>query len=235
MSQTLLLCVPFAGGGASFFHPWRRICADAVEVVALQLPGRERRFAEAPQTSVAEAVPDLVRQLPADIGQRRVALFGHSLGAVLAFELAIAIEQTGATVHRLFVSGSPAPFEVRETSALAASDTEFIDRVKQFAGYDHPALADPQLRDLILPVLRADVTMHESYRAEGSRSVRAPITVLRGKKDELVSRAAVAGWSGATSSSVSFEEIDGGHMYLADRGVEVVRLVSEQTAIETVA
>ncbi len=235
MSKTLLLCLPFAGGGASSFHSWQRVSPDEVEILPLQLPGRERRFDEVPLTSIHAAVADLAGQLPVDLHQRRVALFGHSLGAVLAFELAIAIEQTGTVVTRLFASGSPSPYDGRDATASAADDSEFVERVKNFAGYDHPALANPELRELILPVLRADVGMHEAYRADPTRLIDAPITVLRGRDDDLVPAEAVAGWAGATSSgTVTHVDMDGGHMYLTDHSAQIVSMVVEQTSVKAV-
>lgn len=164
---TKLVCLPYAGAGASFYRPWTAVAGDALEIVALQLPGRERLIDEEPYRDAHRAVDGLLAQLRERLGDGggRVALFGHSLGAVLAYELAhrLAAEPGVEPVH-LFVSGSPAPGQGRARRATGLSDDEFLARVGEFAGYRHPAFDDPEMRELLLPALRADVEMHENHR-----------------------------------------------------------------------
>ncbi|NLU65616.1 thioesterase [Rhodococcus sp. HNM0563] len=226
--STTLVCIPFAGGGASFFAPWKRNAREDISLVPMQLPGRERRFAEPPVTCVADAVADLLDQLPSETAERLV-IFGHSLGAVLAFELTRALERTGTAVDLVVVSGAPPPYEQRSETAAGLEDDDFVDRVVHLAGYEHPALGNPELRDMILPALRTDVSMHESYCAEPSSKVAAPITAVRGQADTLVSEDEVCGWARATrSSSFDVETLSGGHMYLTERFGEVIDLVARR-------
>src|SRR5918999_550347 len=160
-----VLCFPFAGAGAAAFRRCQEFSARRVRVVPIELPGRATRFAEPPYTDVSEAAdglhPEILELLD---GEPEVALFGHSLGAVLAFEMALRLEASVA-VRGVFVSGSPGPYTRRARQASGLSDGEFLDRVKELAGHSHPALDDPELRELLLPVLRADVEMHEAYIA----------------------------------------------------------------------
>jgi surfactin synthase thioesterase subunit len=215
MSPTVLVCLPFAGAGASFFRGWR--CA-ALRVMPVQLAGREERFTETPSTDVASAVDDaLPRVLERIEGGERVALFGHSMGAVLAFELARRISALGAVpLARLFVSGAPGPWSHREHRASGLDDEAFLAQVELFAGYSHPALDDPELRALLLPTLRADVEMHENYRPRPRDPLTVPITTMRGRADMLVSAEQIAEWGRATTGRVSGVEFDGGHMYLTE-------------------
>lgn len=167
MEETVLICLPFAGAGASFFAPWQGQAPAGLTILPVQLPGREKRFAEPAYTSAAEAVDDAYAQVTAALGGTgpRVAVFGHSMGAVLAYELAHRLErEPGIRLEALFVSGSPGPWTARTDRAGGLPEDEFVARVKSFAGYAHPALENPEMRELLLPSLRADVQLHENYR-----------------------------------------------------------------------
>ncbi|MET8974173.1 alpha/beta fold hydrolase [Streptomyces sp. NPDC004539] len=220
--MTKLICLPYAGAGASFYRSWS---GAELEIVAPQLPGRERLIDDEPYRDVHRAIDGLMSQL--DLGGGRFALFGHSLGAVLAYELAHRlVGMPGVEVVHLFVSGSPEPDLGRERRATGLSDDEFLDRVGEFAGYRHPALEDPEMRELLLPTLRADVEMHENYVRGTSLPLDAPITVFRGVDDELVSRDEASSWSKATSRAFDHVEMPGGHMYLTEAGPELVSAIA---------
>jgi surfactin synthase thioesterase subunit len=232
MAAVPVLCFPFAGAGASVFRRCQEYPTDALRICPVQLPGREELFDEPPYADVPRAVVDL---LPAALdlidGEPRVALFGHSLGAVLAYEMAHQLTQVdGLTVQQLFVSGSPGPWTRRERRASGLSDEEFLERVREFAGYPHPALEHPELRDLLLPTLRADVAMHEDYLAPSDKRLPAPITSIRGTADELVSAEQSAEWAAATSRGWRAAELPGNHMYLVDSPAELVRLMARMLA-----
>ncbi|QNP68640.1 thioesterase [Streptomyces roseirectus] len=222
---TKLVCLPFAGAGASFYRPWTALAGAELEIVALQLPGRERMIDDEPYRDAHRAVDGLTAQLGGTKG--RLALFGHSLGAVLAFELAHRLSAApGVEVAHLFVSGSPAPDRGREGRATGLSDDEFLARVGEFAGYHHPAFDDPEMRELLLPTLRADVEMHESYTPSTALPLDVPITVLRGADDELVSAEDAEAWSKVAGLTCEYVEVPGGHMYLTDAAPELLRLVT---------
>jgi surfactin synthase thioesterase subunit len=222
-----LVCLPFAGAGASFFHPWQDIAGDRLVVVPLQLPGRERRIDTEPYrdalVAADELLPDLVNQLD---GKTEVVLFGHSVGAVLAYELAHRVAtHPDLVLRRLFVSGSPEPHTQRPERATGLPDDEFIARVSQFAGVRHEALEDPEMRELILPTLRADVEMHENYRPGTDDRLPAPITSLRGSDDTLVTAAEAARWSEVAGAGFEYVELPGGHMYLTESAPDLLKLI----------
>ncbi|MFJ7048687.1 thioesterase II family protein [Streptomyces sp. NPDC101112] len=228
-ATTQLVCLPYAGAGASFYRPWRALAADTLEIVPLQLPGRERLIDEEPYRDVHRAVDGLLAELTErlDGNGTRVALFGHSLGAVLAYELAhrLAAEPQVHLAH-LFVSGSPEPARGREQHATGLSDEEFLARVAEFAGYHHPALDDPEMREMILPALRADVEMHESYTPSTDLPLDAPLTVIRGEDDDLVSYDDAESWSKVAARDFEHLEVPGGHMYLTDTAPALIRLIA---------
>jgi surfactin synthase thioesterase subunit len=227
MEPTVLVCLPFAGAGASFFKKWQPAAPAGLRMLAVQPPGREERFVDDPATRVAPVADEACSWvLPRLEGAGRVALFGHSLGAVLAYELAHRLaEASPVPVVRLFVSGSPGPWTPRPDRATGLDDERFMARVRRFAGYDHPAMNDPEMLDLLLPLLRADVEMHESYRPSSDRPLPVPITALRGRDDDLVDADGCAQWADATSAEFSAIELDGGHMYLTEGEETLLRLI----------
>lgn len=232
-SRTHVVCLPFAGAGASFFRPWAAAAGPDLVVVPLQLPGRERLVDEEPYRTVPEAVDGLLAQLreTLDAGAGRLILFGHSLGAVLAYELGHRLASgAGPRPRRLYVSGSPQPRAGRVQRATGLPDEEFLARVGEFAGYRHSALRDPEMRELILPALRADVEMHENYVPGHRAPLDVPLTSLRGAADTLVSADEARAWSKATSRAFEYVEMPGGHMYLTDAAPSLLRLVRSDAA-----
>ncbi|MFI1381988.1 thioesterase II family protein [Embleya sp. NPDC020886] len=229
--RSALLCVPFAGAGPSFFHPWRELSGDRWRVLSVELPGRERRILETPYRNVVEAARKSVDDVIADLGEgaRPVVLFGHSLGAVLAYELVHLLDARGVRVERLVVSGSPGPWTQRERRATGLPDEEFLARVEEFAGFRHEALDHPEMRELILPVLQADCEMHENYLPSTDEPVSVPICSIRGGSDGLVSADQAQEWRKATTGEFEYAEFPGDHMYLVDRGREVLDLIEAQS------
>jgi surfactin synthase thioesterase subunit len=229
--RTTLLCVPFAGAGPSFFHPWRELAADRWRVTSVELPGRERRILEEPYRNVFEAAKGSIDDIVADLGEgARVVLFGHSLGAVLALELVHLLSARGVHVERLIVSGSPGPWTQRERRATGLEDEEFLARVEEFAGFRHEALDHPEMRELILPTLQADCEMHENYVPSTDEPVSVPICSLRGSVDGLVTAEEAHQWQDATTSEFSYVEFPGDHMYLVDLGREVLDVIEAESA-----
>jgi len=228
-----LVCFPFAGAGASFFRPWSTRLAGEFDVIPVQLPGREKRIGEAPHTNVAAAISEVLPELSQRLGSRGdVVVFGHSLGAVLAYELARrASREGGFQVKRLVVSGSPAPLQQRDRRATGLSDDQFLQQVSDLAGYSHPVLEDPEMRELLLPVLRADVEMHEGYVPGRLDVLAASITCLRGRDDALVSLADSARWQEVTGQPLDLVEVAGGHMYLVDEPARVFEVLHSARAV----
>jgi surfactin synthase thioesterase subunit len=223
---TVLVCLPFAGSGGSFFRGWKLRAPAGLEVLPVQLAGREERFDEPPPADVATAVADAYGQIR---GGARIALFGHSLGAVLAYELAHRLTDGGAEVVALFASGSPDPWHGRTHRLTGLGDDDFMTGVQTITGHSHPALADPEIRELVLPLLRSDIRMHEDYRAGSDRPLLpVPITAVRGRDDDLVSAADAGGWRRATSAGFGTAELDGGHMYLLDGPDPLLALIAER-------
>jgi surfactin synthase thioesterase subunit len=226
--KPLLLCLPYAGAGASVFEPWREAVGDRVDLCALDLPGHEQRFSEPLCHHVIDAVEAMAPRAYANAKDRNnVVMFGHSLGAVLAFELARKLTTDyERVIKHLVVSGSPGPWHKRGMRASGLDDDSFLEQVASIAGYDHPALHDLDLRDVLLPIIRADVEMHERYEALDRQPISLGITIMRGCDDALVSKEDALQWRDATSADLRYVECPGPHMYFADnRGSLIARLI----------
>ncbi|KGJ86784.1 thioesterase II family protein [Colwellia psychrerythraea] len=232
--KTTLICLPFAGAGTSFFNEWIEL-SDNITIEAIGLPGREKRFIEPVYTDVRLAAEGICRELLSnnDIDlDNPIVLFGHSLGAVLAFEVAQCLLKLNFPLMSLIVSGSPDPWTPRTQKATGLDDDAFIEKVFEFSEYKHEALENEMMRELIMPALRADVEMHESYIAEKNACIDVPIVVLRGDKDNLVSSEQVQNWRHATSQSIEYKEMNGAHMFFVDQAKELLSLIEQTTQSE---
>lgn len=213
--STILFGLPYAGGGASLYRTWPQ--SAAVDVRGVQLPGREELFDDPWPLSMPDTIALCVRQIDEQSTvDDRIALFGHSFGAVLAYEVARRLLAAGRMLVHLFASGSVDPTAPLGRDPAPLSDDEFVLRVENLAGYTHPALAIPDLREIVLPVLRADVRMHETYRTDEERPLPIPVTALRGAADHLVSADDCDRWAKVTSAGAAVVELPGGHMYFVD-------------------
>jgi surfactin synthase thioesterase subunit len=221
-----LLCLPFAGSGASFFHPWNRLGLRGVVATPLQLPGRERRLAEEPYRDMHAAADGLLPAALKATAGGPVALFGHCfLGAVLAYELTRRLVGTGRVSH-LFVSAARPPSSGRVSDVAGLSDDEFLAYVAKTTGYRHAAFDIPEMRELLLPTLRADFEMDETYSAVDEEPLDVPVTAVFARDDTFVSRDEVNGWHEMTTGKFSLVEMPGGHMYLADGVEPLLELIS---------
>lgn len=224
-----LICLPFAGAGPSVFNTWRPLLQGSVQMLQPSLAGKEKRFAESPLRDTNAQVRDIAGQLQQQLDQHPATpaiVFGHSLGAILAYELARLLEQRSATrIVHLVVSGSASPLLKRRGKATGLSDDEFVREVESLAGYTHPALADRDMRGLLLPALRADVEMHESYRHAWEAPSAINITCLHGKQDEVVHADEAMQWREVTLGRVDILDVDGGHMFWVDDAALVVNTI----------
>jgi medium-chain acyl-[acyl-carrier-protein] hydrolase len=207
-----LFCFPWSGAGASAFSGWR---ADArqghVAVSGIQLPGRERRIAEPPPATLDELLEELTPALAAHCG-RPFALYGHSAGALFAYAAGAALERLGLLPTRLIVSGSRPPHRPLEHPPMHLLPEERLLEVVVEFGATPPALvAHPEIRTLILPALRADLRLAETYRVEEPRQLSCPVTAIAAHRDETVAVETMALWRDTTSGDFDLVTIPGGH------------------------
>ena len=200
---------------------------DQLDVLPVSLPGREKRYVEAAyrsvETAIAGANDEVVQSLT---GYSQVAIFGHGMGAVLAFEMARRLScRLSPKVVLVAVSGAPDLMSPRQDYARGLSDEQFLDQVASFEAYTPKALAQPQMRALLLQSLRADIELHERYVPLSAEALDVPVLAMRGTEDELVSSQQILQWCHSTRASFTSVEIPGDHMYLRERPGAVLQAI----------
>jgi surfactin synthase thioesterase subunit len=211
-ADVVLYCLPYAGGGAGVYRDWRGRL-PGVEVVPVHLPGRNGRIRERPHVSVDALVADLAGAMEPRL-HRPFAVFGHSMGALLAFELARLLRGRGLPRPRvLFASGAVAP-QSRRPPEDAGSTRELIMRIRNLGGPGLEALRNPELLRLVLPWLRADFHMVDGYVYRDQPPLDCPIHAFCGSRDPEVSRADAEGWLGQTSAGGAVRVLPGDHFFL---------------------
>jgi medium-chain acyl-[acyl-carrier-protein] hydrolase len=231
-SRLSLFCIPHAGGGASAYRRWAEALSPNIDVRVLQLAGREARFRETALDDLDAVIADLWSAVQAETSGP-FALFGHSFGSLLAFELAHEIRRrTGREPVHLFVSASPAPQARQVRTPLSdLTDAEFVaDIAARYGGMPVAILQDADYLAVILPALRADFRMLERYRCAARDVLGCPISVFSGAADSIIPATSLDGWADHTGAEFSLDVLDGDHFYLQAQRVELARLIKEKLA-----
>lgn len=220
-----LFCFPYAGAGAGVYRDWVGACGVGVEVCPVQLPGRESRMLEAPLASMDELVHAAAAGLEPYL-DRPFAFFGHSMGALLGFELARRLRASGAPLPlRLFASAYRAPhLPARRPAIHPLPDVEFLAALQGYGGTPAAVLGHADLVRLVLPGVRADFRVHETYRFRPEPPLLLPITSFAGRDDRVVAPDEVHAWRQHTQRTFDFHLLDGGHFFVHAAG-EAIRSV----------
>jgi surfactin synthase thioesterase subunit len=230
-AATRLVCLPHAGGSASFYLPVAAALSPGVDVVAIQYPGRQDRRAERPiddMAELADRVHGILRRQP----QLPLTIFGHSMGAVLGFEVTRRLEADGHGPVRLFASGRRAPSTYRDEAVHRRDDAGIIAEVRRLNGTASALLGDDELMRAALPALRADYKATETYTCAPEITVDCPITVLTGDSDPKTSLDEANVWAQHTRGLFDLQVFAGGHFFLTDHADEIVKLLAQHFRVE---
>lgn len=210
-----LFCFPYAGGAASIFQTWPQRLPPTVEVCPVQLPGRGARLAEPAFTAVEPLVEAAARELAAYF-DKPFAFFGHSMGAVIGFELARLLRAAGRTGPRqLYVSGRRAPqLPDDDPPTYNLPEPEFIEELRRLEGTPREVLEHQELMQLIMPLLRADFQLIQTYRYTPGPPLDCPVTAYGGLRDADANREAVEAWRAQTTAAFKLRMLPGGHFFL---------------------
>jgi surfactin synthase thioesterase subunit len=220
-STARLVCFPHAGGSASFFHPVSVHFSPGTDVVSLQYPGRQDRRLEACVEDIGKLADRIADELAA-LSTKPTVFFGHSMGAVLAFETAHRLEEAGTNPPATVVaSGRRAPSTTRDDRVHERDDRGLIAELRLLNGTDSAVFGDDELLQLALPAIRGDYTAVETYRCEPGRRIAAPIAVLTGDHDPKTTLPEAEAWREHTSGGCTVRVFPGGHFFLADHQAEV--------------
>lgn len=229
-ARLCLFCFPFGGGGASAYRLWSR-ALEQVEVCPVQLPGREGRFSEPALTRFPEVIDRLAEALAPHLS-RPFAFFGHSMGALIAFELARQLRQAGLPLpHRIFVSGHPAPQLPRRRPVIShLPRTEFVQALRDDFDVDPVLLDNEELVGMILPILRADYELVESYVYGEAPLLPCPISAFGGTRDLEATEQELQAWRLNTIGGFRAVSFPGNHWFINTSREDIIREVKRDLA-----
>ncbi|GGS09018.1 oleoyl-ACP hydrolase [Streptomyces aureoverticillatus] len=231
-ARTTLVCFPHAGGTASFFAPWAKLLPPDVELVAVQYPGRQDRLAERPVATMPKLADAVTNALRSGVrADRELVFFGHSMGAALAWETALRMEAApGPAPRQVFVSGRYGPSRQRPGTLHLLPEEAFVDEIRQLGGTEPQLLTNPDLRALVLPAIRADYRLIETYEPDLTARLRCPIGVFTGDQDPEVGPEDVESWREAGTGDFSAVVLPGDHFYLTDHAERIISAMFDAPA-----
>jgi surfactin synthase thioesterase subunit len=233
-AHTRVFCLPHAGAGASAYRTWANELPPGLQLCAVQLPGRENRLGEPPIDSAVALVRELSTGLRAFL-DRPFVVFGHSMGALLAFELACELRRAGLPqpVH-LFLSAHKAPHLPFDQAPVHRLDPRrFRAELRRLEGTPESVLANEELMQIAEPILRADFKLCETYVYEPVEPLDVPLSVFGGESDPNVSAAALDPWRVHTRASMSVRMLPGRHLFVQSARAELVSAILSDLHVES--
>jgi medium-chain acyl-[acyl-carrier-protein] hydrolase len=224
-----LFCLPYSGGGASVYHSWEGILPPTIEIIPIELPGRGSRMIEPPYTHIDDLVQDLSAALLPYL-DRPFAFFGHSMGALVGFEISRHLRDAHCLFpFHLFISGHGAPhIQDREKSIHELSDEQLVEKLREMNGTQEEILNNPELRSIILPVIRADFSICGTYRYRPAAPLSCPMDIFGGLGDRYVPRCDLEAWAEHTSSACKVRMFPGDHFFLNQSRLLLLRVIAQE-------
>jgi surfactin synthase thioesterase subunit len=219
-----LVCFPHAGGAATAYAPLARALPPAIEMLALQYPGRQDRLAEPCIDSVDDLVAALLPELRPCL-DRPFAFFGHSTGAIVAYEIARVLEAEGVVPLGLVASGRRGPSTHRDEHVHLGGDRSLLREVARLGGTPPELLADEEVQQMMLPALRGDYKAIETYEWRPGPPLACPIWAVVGEDDPLATESEAAAWRAQSGPGFQLHVLPGGHFYLVDHQPALVDLL----------
>jgi len=228
-ARSLLFCLPFAGGGASIFHSWHRSFAKNIEIRAVQLPGRESRFREPRITNASILGKEIADALDPYLDQP-FSLFGYSMGALLAFEVTRELRRRGKPLPAcLFLAAMHAPQKPGELPPMGhLPDKELLDHIDYYFQPTDEAWKNPELREVLFPILRDDFLVGETYKYADEPPLPCPINVYAGSDDRAISLYDAEAWQDQTTGAIELNTFPGGHFFSDDTLREIQRRINRR-------
>ncbi|MEO3787294.1 alpha/beta fold hydrolase [Actinocorallia sp. B10E7] len=225
--RTSLLVLPHAGGNAHGYAEWRGLLPADVRLLVGQYPGRGARFSEPLPLGIDDLAAPIVECLPEDTGD--LVVLGHSMGSLVAFEVARALTARGRPPRALIASACRAPFLANPSRVEPErlTDDALVAALKARGGTDDAILDEPELREIVLPSIRADFAIDDAYRFTGPLpALGCPVTAVGGAEDPIVPVEALAAWSDLTDRETAMTVLPGGHFYFQSRLEEFLSVVT---------
>ncbi len=225
-----LFCFPYAGGGASAYRLWQENLPPEIEVCPVQPPGRENRLSEERFRRVAP-LAEAVSQAVSPLLDLPFAFFGHSLGAVVAYETAITLRRsTGKSPVHLIASARRAPQVLEDDPTYNLPPEEFRAKLERLEGTPVEVLEHPELMELMEPLLRADFELNDTYEPSPAAPLECPVAVFGGLEDHETNRELLDPWRAVTRAAFRLRMFPGGHFFLNERRQQVLTAVAQELA-----
>lgn len=223
-----LICFPYAGGTATIYRDWSHKFLSSIEVHSVQFPGHGNRLREPLFKRVKPLVESTAKELMPYL-EGSFAFFGHSMGAIISFELAHLLrEQHKPGPTHLFLSGRPCPHRTKkEPPTYDLPEPQFIEELRRMQGTSKEVLEHPELMSMLSPILRADLEICETYEYEPRPPLDCPITAFGGLQDEDISREQLEGWRDYTTSSFAVRMFPGNHFFLHQAAPVLLRMIAQ--------
>ena len=224
-----LFCFPYAGGGTSIYSQWSRHLPREVEKIGVVLPGREMRLSEKSFTDVRDLANALADGLE-DYFDKPFAFFGHSMGALISFELCRELRRRGKPLPiKIFVAGHRAPqIPDREAPFFDLPDDQFIEKIRELEGTPQGVLENEELMAFFVPILKADMTLCDTYTYREEEPISCPILVLGGYKDEQALQTELIAWRSQTTAAFRVQMFSGGHFFIHDVRDQILQLLTHE-------
>lgn len=225
-----LFCFPFAGGGASTYRTWQASLPESVEVCPVQLPGRESRLSEERYRRI-DPLSDAIVEAIEPFLDRPFAFFGHSLGALVAYEVSHRLRHSGKTPVHLFVSARRAPQlppDDDDPPMYNLPSAEFRERLEELEGTPKEVLEHPELMELVEPLLRADFELHDTYGPKIHEPMSCPVTAMGGMEDADVERQHLEPWKEISRGRFKLRMFAGGHFFIQEEPPTVIAAVAQE-------
>ncbi len=222
--NTTLICFPYAGGGASVYRKWVPFFDRSKQILAVQYPGRETRFNEPLIRHHADLVEPVAQAIIEQCVGQKIALFGHSMGAILAYEVARRLQKLNVPAHLLIVSGRSAPGSPSKRARIGhLADHEFVTQLAQYKGTPAAVLENAELLELLVPMLKCDFLLAEQYVPDQHQTkVNLPIWALGSHQDPWIDKPSIELWHATTNGRFDSFWFEGDHFYLNERTLELV-------------
>jgi len=226
--QMTLFCLPYAGGSKYSYREFERVAPSFLKIVTMEYPGRGGRSEERLCTSIPDLLEDLYEQILPSLSAGSYALYGHSMGGLIAYLLTQKIVRHGETEpQHLFVTGTRGPLSQSndDRKIYRLNEKDFVEELRKLKGCPEEILNDPDVFEYFAPILRADFQAIETFKYNASAPVPVAMTVITGTEEDL-DEDDILQWRFETSSTLVFKKFPGHHFFIFQYPLEIIRLVA---------
>ncbi|WBW96392.1 thioesterase II family protein [Oceanirhabdus sp. W0125-5] len=223
----ILFCLPYAGGSEAIYYNWKGFLSNSIELHPIELKGRGRRYNQEFYTDIDEAVNDIYNLIKEKIEENEYAIYGHSMGSLLAYELYYKIASMGKRMPKhIFFSGYSAPGSIKEREiTYTLPDYEFMNKIIELGGTQKEILENKELLELFIPILRNDIKILEKYKyKDREEKINCDISILNGSKDSIKINE-ITEWRNHTSKKCNIYTFTGNHFFINDNAENITNLI----------